>query len=54
MLRYVESVGGIDENIPSTSPIRMLSALVHMPSTSISDVESVHLQVPNMLDDDVS
>lgn len=27
---YVESVGGIDENIPSTSPIHMLSVSVHM------------------------
>jgi hypothetical protein len=49
---YVESVGGIDENTPSTSyphmfsaaPIHMsTSALVHVPSSSISNVENVHL-----------
>jgi len=51
---YVESVGGIDENIPSTSPIHMLSVSVHMPSSSFSNVESVHLQASNMSDDDVS
>jgi hypothetical protein len=49
---YVEIVGGVDENTPSTSFLHMLSiALVHMPtfapihvpSSSISNVESVHL-----------
>jgi len=38
---YVESVGGVDENILSTS-------FTHMPSSSISDVESMHVQAPNM------
>jgi hypothetical protein len=30
------------------------SVSINMSSSSISDVESVHLQAPNMLDDDVS
>jgi hypothetical protein len=49
---YVESVGGVDENTPSTSfPHMLLATLVHMstsapvyvPSSFISDIESVHL-----------
>jgi hypothetical protein len=61
---YVENVGGgIDENIPSTSFPHMLStthvhipssAFVHVPFSYLSDIESVHLQVPNILDVDAS
>jgi hypothetical protein len=49
---YVESVGGVDENTPSTSFPHMLlvalvhmltSAPIHMPSSTISNVERVHL-----------
>ncbi len=52
---YVKNVGGVHENIPSTSfPHMMLVALIHMststfvhvPSSSISDVESVHCRLP--------
>jgi hypothetical protein len=61
---YVESKGGgVDENTPSTSFPHMLSIAhvhmptfvpIHVPSSSISDVENVHLQVPNISDVDVS
>ncbi len=49
---YVKSVGGVDGNTASTSFPHMLltthvhkptSALAHVPSSSISNVESVHL-----------
>jgi hypothetical protein len=32
----------------------MLSILIHTPTLFVSNVENVHLQVPNMLDDDIS
>jgi hypothetical protein len=60
----VKSVGGgVDENTPSTSFFHMLSTApvpmpistrTHVPSSSILDVENVHLQVFNILDVDVS
>jgi hypothetical protein len=49
---YVESVGGVDENTPSTSFLHMLlvarihmptSTPVHVPFSSILDIESVHM-----------
>jgi hypothetical protein len=40
---YEENVGGVDEDIPSTSLIHMLSTAPHMPFSSISNVESVHV-----------
>jgi hypothetical protein len=49
---YVKSAGGVDENTPSTSfPRMLLTTHVHkptstparVPSSSISNVESVHM-----------
>jgi hypothetical protein len=47
---YVESVGGVNKDTPSTShahmlfaPSHMLSTSIHTPFSSILDVESVHL-----------
>jgi hypothetical protein len=49
---YVKSVGGVDGNTPSTSLPHMLlttpvhkptSALAHVLSSSISNVQSVHM-----------
>jgi hypothetical protein len=51
---YVESVGGIDKDTPSTSLVHMLSTPIHMPSSFISNVESVHVQAFNVLDVNVS
>jgi len=60
---YVKSVGGIHENTPSISFFNILlptpvhkptSAIAHVPSSSISNVESVHLLLPNILDADAS
>jgi hypothetical protein len=47
---YVESVGGVDKNTPSTSLVHMSSTPTHIPFSSISNVESVHVQAFNMLD----
>jgi hypothetical protein len=47
---YVENVGGVDKNTPSTFHVHtlftlghMLSAPIHTPFSSIQDVENVHL-----------
>jgi hypothetical protein len=42
---YVESVGGVDEDTPSTFYVHMLSTSVHTPTSSILDVESVKCQM---------
>jgi hypothetical protein len=59
---YVKSVGGVHENIPSTSFFHMLLAThvhkstfsPHVPFSSISNVENVHLSLPNISDVDAS
>jgi hypothetical protein len=51
---YVESVGGVDKNTPSTSLVHMSSTPTHIPFSSISNVESVHVQALNILDVNVS
>jgi hypothetical protein len=51
---YLESVGGVDKDTPSTSLVHMSSTPTHMPSSFISNVESVHVQAFNMLDVNVS
>jgi hypothetical protein len=51
---YVENVNGVDEDNPSTFYVHMLSALVHTPTSSVLNVENVHLYVPNMSNDDIS
>jgi hypothetical protein len=51
---YVENVGGVDENTPSTSYVHMLCTSIHTPTSFVSNVENVHLQTPNMSNDDIS
>jgi hypothetical protein len=41
---------GVNKDIPSTSLVHMLSTPTHMPSSSVSNVESVRVQALNMLD----
>jgi hypothetical protein len=51
---YEKNVGGVHENIPSTSFAHKPSTPPHMPSSSISNVESVHVEAPNMSNVDAS
>jgi hypothetical protein len=40
---YVENVGGVDKDSPSTSHAHMLFVLIHTTSSFVLDVESVNL-----------
>jgi hypothetical protein len=45
---YEKNVSGVHENTPSTSLAHKPSTPPHMPFSSISNVESVHVEAPNM------
>jgi len=49
---FVESMGGINEDTPSTALFRMSSSLAHISFSSFSNVENV--PTPNMSNVDVS
>jgi hypothetical protein len=51
---YVENVGGVDEDTPSTTYVHMLCTSIHTPTSFVSNVSNVHLQILNMSNDDIS